>query len=136
MKRSLAAVVLACLGAGALCGAPAWRTILKQSEAWYGSDEAVVVAQAVIAYQDATGGWPKNVDMSSPPSPEFLALNARERAPTIDNGGTTVPLRLLARIAHATGKADIRAAAQRRLRYLLDAQYANGGWPQLYPLRD
>ncbi len=122
-------------GSAALAATPRWRDILKQPDAWYGSDEAVAVAQAVLAYQDASGGWPKNTDMTAPPSAEFRALSAKTKAPTIDNGATTTQLHLLARVAHATGDADLKAAVQRGLRYLLDAQYENGGWPQFYPLR-
>ncbi len=120
----------------ALSAAPGWRDILKQPADWYGSAEAGEVARAVVSYQDpVSGGWPKNTDMTEPADDAFRARSAGERAPTIDNGGTTTPLRLLARVAHATGDEEIRAAVRQGLDYLLAAQYANGGWPQFYPLR-
>ncbi|WP_221029277.1 pectate lyase [Actomonas aquatica] len=134
MRASLTAI-FACVALASLSAAPSWRSILKQPADWYGSAEALAVGQAVIAYQNETGGWPKNTDMTAPPSAEFLARSAKEKAPTIDNGGTTTQIRLLARIAQATGDEHLTVAVRRGLRYLLDAQYDNGGWPQFYPLR-
>lgn len=123
-------------GSIALQAAPAWNRLLKQPTEWYGSEEALEVSRAIIAHQDeASGGWPKNTDMTIAPSAEFLARSPRDRAPTIDNGATTTQVRLLARVAQASGQATIHASVRRGLRYLLDAQYQNGGWPQFYPLR-
>ena len=127
---------LALLGGLELAGAaPAWKQVLKQPPDWYGGAEARAVADSVLLYQTDSGGWPKNVDMTSPPSAEFFASTAADhRAPTIDNGATHTQLRLLARIVTATNEARYRAAFERGFDYLLAAQYANGGWPQFYPL--
>jgi PelA/Pel-15E family pectate lyase len=55
--------------------------------------------------------------------------------PTIDNGATYTELEYLAKAHLATGDARYAAAFRRGFEYLLKAQYANGGWPQFYPLR-
>ena len=33
---------------------------LNQSDEWYGSEEAVRIAENVLLYQRNSGGWPKN----------------------------------------------------------------------------
>jgi PelA/Pel-15E family pectate lyase len=56
---------------------------------------------------------------------------------TIDNNATTTELRFLARVqARAPGAdgARYRDSFLKGLRYLFDAQYPNGGFPQVYPL--
>lgn len=99
---------------------------------WYGSDEAHGVATHVLEYQTDVGGWPKNIDMTQPPEAQ-----PSDRESTIDNGATTTQIRLLARIAAAQELRDatIVSAVERGIDYLLEAQYANGGWPQFFPLR-
>jgi pectinesterase len=115
-----------------------WDQILKQPAAWYGSPDAVRVADIVLLYQRATGGWPKNIDMTAPLSAADHARVVDERAlndSTIDNGATTTQIRFLARVHAATREDRFRAGAAAGLAYLLAAQYASGGWPQYFPLR-
>jgi len=131
--RLLALLLLAPV---ALPGAVRWADILKQPDEWYAGAEARAVAANIISYQTTVGGWPKNTDMTAPPSPEFLASDkADHRAPTIDNGATTIQLRFLARVLTAHDDPALRAAFARGFDYLLAAQYPNGGWPQYFPLR-
>ncbi|MFX6717068.1 pectate lyase, partial [Acinetobacter baumannii] len=55
---------------------------------------------------------------------------------TFDNGTCYTHIRALA-IAYALVKDEqYKAAALRGLNYILEAQYANGGWPQYYPLEN
>ncbi len=115
-------------------GAVRWNDIQRQPAAWYATAEARAVAASIILYQDPSGGWPKNTDMTVPPSAEFLALKPSARAPTIDNKGTTTQLTYLALVVTATGDPALRAAFERGFDYLLAAQYPGGGWPQFYPL--
>ncbi len=116
-----------------LPGAVRWREVLAQPTAWYASAEARAVADTVLLYQDASGGWSKNRDMTEPPAaqPETKETDA----PTIDNGATTTQLHLLARVLSAQPDPILRAAFDRGFDYLLAAQYENGGWPQFFPLR-
>lgn len=116
-----------------------WSECLEQSPAWYGSPEAVRIADLVLLYQRRTGGWPKNIDMAR-------ALTGDERAQiehaggdadaTIDNGATTTQLRFLARVHSATRADRFRAGFEAGMDFLFAAQYPNGGWPQYFPLRN
>jgi PelA/Pel-15E family pectate lyase len=53
----------------------------------------------------------------------------------IDNGATTTQLIFLANVAAVTSCASYRNAFNRGLDFLLNAQYANGGWPQVFPVQ-
>lgn len=117
-----------------------WHRILQQPDNWYGSPEARVIADHVLRYQFEIGGWPKNRDMTLSPTAEVAArarpVAADEQMPTIDNGATHTQLVFLARLISADNADEShRVAVRRGLDYLLAAQYANGGWPQFYPLR-
>lgn len=128
----LGSLVGVCSGSAAVT----WKQVLHQPRPWYATQAAVSVGEAVLTYQTPSGGWPKNWDMTQPLSEAFRALKESERAPTIDNGGTTTPIRLLARICSAQPKlTSFREAATRGIDYLLESQYDSGGWPQFFPLR-
>jgi PelA/Pel-15E family pectate lyase len=125
---------LAALGVDAAAAVP-WKEINRQPVAWYATAEARALAASIVQYQTPEGGWPKNTDMTLPPSAEFLAETKFDhRAPTIDNDATITQLELLARVITADGDAALRQHFERGFDYLLAAQYANGGWPQYYPL--
>ena len=114
-----------------------WPAALRQTAAWYRDAEAGALVDSVLQYQTESGGWPKNTDFSDPPTEEFLEDQRMDhRAATIDNNATTTPLRFLAkRLSAAPDDARARAAFERGFDYLLAAQYANGGWPQYFPLQ-
>jgi PelA/Pel-15E family pectate lyase len=101
-----------------------WKTILAQPESWYKTGDAQKIAQNVLLYQHANGGWEKNLDMLSPPK-------TPPKETTIDNGATTTQLTFFARV----GTPECRIAALKALDFLLAAQYPNGGWPQFFPLK-
>jgi DNA sulfur modification protein DndE len=116
---------------------PIWRALMKRKPAWYGTPQAAEVAGTVLLYQCACGGWPKNIDMTrnltmaekaalSTPPPDTLA--------TIDNGATWSQLFFLARMIAVTPEPRLLASFNRGMDYLFTAQYANGGWPQFFPL--
>jgi PelA/Pel-15E family pectate lyase len=113
----------------------AWTEVLDQPAAFYASARARAIADAVVAYQRPSGGWPKDVDMTRPPAERLPP--ARPDA-TIDNGATVTQIRYLAHTAAAAAdrRQTYRAALLHGIDYLLAAQYANGGWPQFYPLRN
>ena len=110
---------------------------LRQKPEWYASAPARTLADSVIRYQSADGGWPKNTDLGVPPPPAESrgAAGADVTSSTIDNNGTTMPMQFLALVAHATGETRYRAAFTRGFDYLLAAEYPGGGWPQFFPLR-
>jgi len=114
-----------------------WRSLMHHDEAWFSTPEATAVAENMLLYQCAVGGWPKNIDMArtltgaekavlTAPPPDTLA--------TIDNGATWTQLVFLARVI--SGRPDSRfvESFNRGLDYLFAAQYDNGGWPKFFPL--
>ena len=120
-------------------GRLAWSQCQDQPPAWYGSAQAVRVADQVLLYQRRSGGWPKNIDMAralTDAERREVAGAAADTDSTIDNGATTTQLRFLARVYDATRANRFRAAFEAGFDYLLAAQYPNGGWPQFFPLRD
>jgi PelA/Pel-15E family pectate lyase len=106
--------------------------LLRKPAEWYASADARAVADRVLQHQSAQGGWPKNTDLAAAPA----AKPDPGTANTIDNGATTTPMRFLALMAQATHDRRYRESFERGLKYLLAAQYPNGGWPQFYPLRE
>jgi PelA/Pel-15E family pectate lyase len=106
-------------------GGVLWSAVNKQPAAWYGSAAALELAANVVYYQNADGGWPKNIDMTTRAAP-------LDRS-TIDNNATTTQLTFLARVVTASGDATALQAFLGGVDYLLAAQYPNGGWPQYYP---
>jgi PelA/Pel-15E family pectate lyase len=120
-------------------GQSRWQSILEYDEDFYGSDESIRVAENVLLYQNENGGWPKNVDMARKLSESQKKRLAKERTHSetlIDNGATWTQIRYLALVHEATGEQRFADAAGRGLEYLLEAQYDNGGWPMIYPLRE
>ncbi|HEX8072336.1 MAG TPA: pectate lyase [Pyrinomonadaceae bacterium] len=116
-----------------------WDDALRQKPDWYATPEAVRVADNVLLYQYPSGGWPKNIDMAAVLSGSQQAEIARERQEdhgTIDNGATYTQLNFLARVYNAAHTERHKEAFLKGMDYLLKAQYANGGWPQYYPLRE
>jgi PelA/Pel-15E family pectate lyase len=113
-----------------------WKQCLSQEPAWYATPEAVRIADNVLLYQRASGGWPKNLDMAKPLDATDQAQLENERwrtDSTIDNGATTTQLRFLARLASGIHEPRFQDAFLRGLDYLFAAQYPNGGWPQSFP---
>ena len=110
--------------------------ILQQAPKWYGSDEAIRIAENVLLYQRESGGWPGNIDMVRERS-EKEKKNVRKmrskQDSTLDNGATHTHLHYLAKVYNATRHERFRQAFLRGVDYLLRAQYPNGGWPQRYP---
>ena len=129
-KAAAAVVIVAAVASHVCAQIPAsvpWRKILEQPAAWYASVEAAAIADNVLKFQRDSGGWPKDVDMTAPPSAPAPATSDA----TIDNGATTTQIRFLSQV----GTDRHRAAALRGIDYLIAAQYPNGGWPQFFPLR-
>jgi PelA/Pel-15E family pectate lyase len=118
-----------------------WRNAMRQLDAWYGSVEAVRIADNLLLYQRDVGGWDKNIDMALALGPKDRAALVQEKSDlaahsTIDNDATYTQMRYLAKVYTATKEARFAASFRRGFEYLLKAQYSNGGWPQFYPLRN
>jgi len=94
------------------------------------------VAETVLLYQRRSGGWPKNYDrkqkLTDAQRQHVLKERSRNDA-TVDNGATHTEIRVLAEAYAKTRDVRFKEAALRGIRYLLDGQYKNGGWPQRFP---
>ncbi len=129
---------------------------LDRDAAWYATPEARHIADVIVSFQTPAGGWSKNQPRTGAlrqPGQPYAADNVSKhlgvddfdtpRDPrwnyvgTLDNDATITELRFLARVA---GQAPVpageawRASFLRGVRYLLAAQFPNGGWPQVWPL--
>ena len=99
------------------------------------------IAENMLVYQRAVGGWPKAVNEIKVDYNKILTdlekKNIRNDSmhidATIDNNATTREIRYLVKAFKQTNNQAYLAAAENGIRYCLKAQYANGGWPQYYP---
>jgi len=119
-------------------GAAAASMPLDRPHAWYATPEARHVADVIVSFQTPAGGWGKNSPRSGAVRQPGQAFSAEPAyVGTLDNDATVTELRFLARvIAQAPpGQSTLyRQSFSRGVRYLLDAQFPNGGWPQVWPL--
>jgi len=99
------------------------------------------VAENMLVYQRSVGGWPKavkevKVDYTKALTADQKITTRNDSAAidaTIDNNATSREINYLVAAFKQTGNKTYLASAQKGIRYLLKAQYANGGWPQYYP---
>lgn len=137
-------------------GSSAKSIPLDRAPSWYASPEATHIADVIVSFQTPAGGWGKNLDMSkelrrpgetygpnnlsnflapgdfdTPADPSWNYIG------TIDNDATTTQLNFLAKVISASGSLNakqFRASFLLGIEYLLEAQFPNGGWPQVWPL--
>ena len=129
---------------------------LDRDSAWYAATDALRIADTIVSFQTPAGGWGKNLDVSRGPRVpgERYAPNnvSRYLSPvdfdtpkdpdwnyigTIDNDATISEIQFLAKVIPAKGVAKnspYLGSFLRGIHYLFDAQFPNGGWPQVYPL--
>ena len=115
-----------------------WRGILKHRAAWYGSQEAIRIADNALMYQHENGGWSKNIDRARVLDECGKVKVAEERKTarsTVDKSATVTQLNYLARVYRARDRDRFKDGILRGIDYLLDAPYENGGWPQYFPSR-
>ena len=115
-----------------------WTALLEHPQNWFQSDSAEDIALNVLIYQRESGGWPKNVDYRTPLNrrdKKSIKQNNKKYRATIDNGATYSELYFMARMYTETKEGKYLTSFNRGFDYLILAQYANGGWPQYFPLR-
>lgn len=136
-------------------GGNSYNMPLDRPAKWYGTAEARAIADAMVSFQTPAGGWSKNQDrriarlkgQRFSNDAETMEQNpANFDAPadrfwtfvgTLDNDATWTEMRFLAKVAaQAPGREGDawRASVIKGVHYLLNAQYPNGGWPQIWPL--
>lgn len=94
------------------------------------------IAENILLFQKSNGGWPKNYDMLAvltPAQHQTIARAKEELNTGFDNGATYSQVEYLAKAFARFADDRYREACLRGLRYILSAQYPNGGWPQFFP---
>lgn len=133
---------LATVPAPAKAGNPDSMPLEKPAD-WYAGAEAKAIADNILSYQTAAGGWSKNQNRTDPPRQrgqhyvQGTEGDSWSYVGTFDNGSTFTELAYLARVQAALPGAagePYRQSFLKGLRYILMAQYPNGAWPQVYPL--
>jgi PelA/Pel-15E family pectate lyase len=129
---------------------------MDREPAWYATPEARHIGDVIVSFQTPGGGWSKNMNMGGAVrlrGQRYAANNlSRYLAPgdfdtprdpqwnyisTLDNDSTNTEIHFLALLAAGNPGHDgevYRASYFRGIRYLLNAQFPNGGWPQVWPL--
>jgi len=129
---------------------------LRHDDAYFATPPARHIADVIVSFQTPAGGWSKNMSFAGElrkPGQPYAADNLnRYPSPddfdtpkdphwnyvgTLDNDSTNTQLHFLAKVAkNVPGKAGdaYRASFVKGIRYLLAAQFPNGGFPQVYPL--
>lgn len=76
----------------------------------------------ILNNQQSDGGWKK----------DYAETSGEWAKSTIDNKATYTEIRRLASEFKKTNNSKYSAAAIKGINFLLNMQYANGGWPQVY----
>jgi PelA/Pel-15E family pectate lyase len=106
-----------------------------------GANAQDLQADNMLLFQRESGGWHKQLHeksfsynvVFSPADKEAIAAEVKEGLATIDNDATNKEITYLVHIYKTVKNPQYLAAAEKGIRYLLKAQYANGGFPQYYP---
>jgi PelA/Pel-15E family pectate lyase len=100
------------------------------------------IAENMLLFQRSNGGWPKHfkgvvIDykhvLTNAELKDVKTGFAEGVDATIDNSATTKEIRYLIAAYKKLNDKRYLAAAEKGINYLLNAQLANGGWPQYYP---
>lgn len=107
---------------------------------------AMEVADGLIAAQHPSGGWNYLYDFAGEESTrrwyDTIGKNGWRLEEfhhfygnaTFDDAGTSEASQFLLRMYVERRSSRLRAAVDKALSFVLDSQYANGGWPQRFPL--
>lgn len=102
----------------------------------YRPEQIVEIAENVLLYQRANGGWPANQDPTRILEEEERKRISSQRNATdtsFDNRCTYTQVEYLAGVYAQTGDVRHREACLRGLDFILAAQYPSGGWPHSHP---
>ena len=107
----------------AFASTPDWKSVFKNSDSWFGSSEGIALADSIVQYQLSDGGWRKDMTTSS---------SGSWGKSTIDNDTTTSQIKVMAKTYNQTKNTKYLTACQKGIDLLLNGQYSNGGWPQVF----
>jgi PelA/Pel-15E family pectate lyase len=105
----------------------------------YKQSQIKEIADNILLYQKSDGGWPKNYDMLvllTKEQKDKLIKAKNDTDTTFDNGSTYSQIEYLAKAYKITKAEKYKDACLRGIDFTLSAQYAKGGWPQYFPLRE
>jgi len=106
---------------------------------------AMDVAEGLIAAQHPAGGWNYHHDFAGEESTrrwyDTIGKNGWRLEEfhhyygnaTFDDAGTSEASQFLLRMYVERRSSRLRAPVERAIQFVLDSQYANGGWPQRFP---
>lgn len=103
----------------------------------YKESEIIKIADNILLFQRNNGGWPKNYDVQAiltPQQTDSLIKTKDMVHTTFDNSTTYTHVDYLAKVYTLTHIQKYRTACEKGIKFILLAQYPNGGWPQYYPL--
>jgi PelA/Pel-15E family pectate lyase len=103
----------------------------------YAETDYAKIADNIVYFQRDNGGWPKNYDMKAILTPEQIEAVVKSKSvlhTTFDNSTTYTHIYYLAQVYTLTHDEKYKTACIKGFDFILNAQYANGGWPQYFPL--
>ncbi len=103
------------------------------------ASEITKIADNILLYQRNNGGWPKNYDMQAVLTAAQVdsLLKTKDMVhTTFDNSTTYTHVDYLAKVYTVTKIEKYKEGCLKGIRFILDAQYPNGGWPQYFPLEE
>lgn len=121
--------------------------LTDQPDEWF-KGEGRRIVDNIVTWQNANGGWWKGYDATQPRPdqssggkdgkdvPKEDGKSTWETTSTFDNSATHSELRILARAYRVLKDEKYKQAFDRGMKFIFDAQYPNGGWPQRFPLQD
>ncbi|WP_160687499.1 pectate lyase [Clostridium sp. C2-6-12] len=122
LKRKIKSLSIALIFTVGLATAPifACQSPIKA----HGAESSVATAsiEDILKNQQPDGGWKKN----------YAVTTGEWAASTIDNNATYTEIRKLAAEYTKTKDKKYSDAVVKGINFLLNMQYSNGGWPQVY----
>jgi len=111
----------------------------KPNQPRYKATELAAVADNILLYQKNNGGLTKNYDILAILTPEQKDSLIKDKGvlnTTFDNRSTYSHIECLSKVYFVTRAGKYKAAALKGLDFILASQYANGGWPQYFPMEE
>lgn len=124
--------------------AESFMDALSEADSWFSSTEGIQLANDLVDLQltdpswgwglgystdYGNGGWQKDPDYYTDSGSDWYRA-------TIDNNVTTAHIRYLARAYRVTGNEQYKKSVIKGIECLLNYQYDNGGWPQVFALNE